>query len=90
MPKKPNITNEQIEAVAQKASDLIFDIMEIAEEMRAGRCDKIAKPIDMAREFANLARVAADASGAILTRKVMSDDRDELEATLRKQIAGTD
>jgi hypothetical protein len=75
------------EGVAQKAGDLIFEIMELADEMRAGRCDKIDKPIEMAREFANLARVAADASGAILTRKAMVDDRDELEVMLRKRIA---
>jgi len=87
MPKKANVTNEQIADAVARASDIIHEIMEIAEEIRAGRCDAIEKPLDMAREFTNLARVSADAAGAILVRKAMSDDRNELEATLRARIA---
>jgi hypothetical protein len=80
MPKKPNITNEQIEAVAQKASDLTFEIMDLAEEARAGRCDVVAKPEEMARAFASLARAAADAAVVVLVRKAA----DELDADLQR------
>lgn len=85
MPKKPNVTSEQIESVAKKADDITFDIMDIAEEMRSGRCDPVAKPEEMARSFASLARAAADAAVVVLVRKAA----DELDADLQKLRAAT-
>lgn len=85
MPKKANITNEQVEASAVRADDMAYELRELADEIRAGRCDDLVKAVDLARKFTTLARLSADVAGAILTRKGMADDRAELEAKLRTE-----
>lgn len=87
MPKKANITDEQIGEAAVKADDLCYDLRDLAEEIRAGRADDFKEAVDLARRFATLARISADVAAVILTRKGMADQRTELEASLRAQIA---
>jgi hypothetical protein len=87
MPKKANITNEEVETAATRADDLVYDLMGMAEEIRAGRCDDLAKAVEFGRKFTSLARVAADVANAILVRKEMSDMRTDLEANLRARVA---
>ena len=71
MPKKPDVTNVQIEAAAAKADDLAYDLRDLADEIRAGRCENFDKVNELSRKFATLARVAADVTSVILTRDTM-------------------
>jgi hypothetical protein len=87
MPKKANVSVEHVQAAATRADDLTYDLRDLADEIRAGRCDEMDKAVDLARKFAVLARVAADVAAVILTRKAMADERDELESSIRAQIA---
>ena len=88
MPKKSNITDEQIKDACAKADDVFFDLQNIAEEVRAARVDEITDIMERVRGLVNLSRVAADAAGALLYRKAMHDDRDQLRKELETRVAG--
>ena len=83
MPKLPNVTNEDIKAALDKASDLLMELDELAGRIEKGYVDSLDKPLDAARVFNSLVRAAADLTAAVMTKSYLDEHARELEAMLR-------
>lgn len=79
MPKKQNLSHEHLSGLVQRADDLAMDLIDAANEIRAGRIDEILEPTEAARKFARLASEAADMAALVL----MQAKRDELDRELK-------
>lgn len=87
MPKKVNIANVEVIGACDRADELFQELQNIAEEIRAGRCDEITDIQERIRSLVNLARIAADAGGALLYRQAMHQDRENLRKELEERLA---
>jgi hypothetical protein len=80
MPKKPNLTNEQVAELARKADELDADIANALDDIRAGRIDVLVEPYDTAKTFSMLGIRTSDMTTWLMTRARMDERAKELEA----------
>lgn len=86
MPKLKNLTAQDIDGLVDKADGLFFEIKDAADMLRKGAVDAIPEAVGRANTLIGLSRIAADMAGAILTRKMMFDDRADLKTKLEAQL----
>lgn len=87
MAKRQTFSNEDLADAARKADDLYFDLAALVDMIRKGGVGEIADATNNARNFCNLARIASDLAGAILTSVAMQQDRDALRKELEARVA---
>jgi hypothetical protein len=85
--RKPELTQEQLDTLADKAQDLSFDIHEAAESINL--MVKL-KPTSAAAKFNQLAEAAIRMNRSLLAMLTQREDIAELEVKMRAEMAKTD
>jgi hypothetical protein len=86
MAKHKTVDVAEISDAARKADDLHYELLDLANRVRSSELEH-GEMIEHARNLTNLARVASDLAGAILTSMAMQADRASIERRLKAQLA---
>lgn len=87
MGKMKNVSQSDIEAALAKSDEFLGEMFDIINRMEKGYCDPLAKPNELARNFAQIARASADMVSKILLHASMQEDKADLERLLRERKA---
>jgi hypothetical protein len=86
MPKMQNVTEAEIKATVEKASDeFLMELFDYTNRLEKGYCDDLAKPADLARSLSNVAAAAARLATHILAKAAMQEDKAELQKLLAER-----
>lgn len=86
MGKLPNVTAEDLRALAESAADLSGTIYGMNGRIEKGYCDAIEGPLALASSFLSLSRSAADLAATLLSKGALDEMRRATEATIRARL----
>lgn len=86
MGKLPNVTNDELKALAERASDLAAEIYDVNGRIEKGYSEQHSEPLRLASAFLSLLRSAGDLAATLLSKGALEEMRRTTEATIRARL----